>query len=205
MRYLAIASLFLVSTFAAQAVRADDNDPYIRSGGYLGVGATYGVSFMDGTFKDAFSPLDGDVSNTWGAHATGGYRFGKWISTEVEYEWMKAFNARASGIAVTALETQTATLNLKIHAPYKEFQPYFLVGAGATWVTQDKHFFVPLDVTSPSFSARFGAGLDYYFTPSFYLNLGTDMVVNSARVSVPGGKGRGLDYLAAQFGFGYRF
>src|SRR5262249_6199711 len=148
MRYLAIASLFLVSTFAAHVVRADDNDPYERKGGYIGVGGTYGLSLMDQSFKDAFKPLDGDVSNSWGLHATAGYRFGKWISTEVEYEWLKGFNARASGVAVTRVEMQTATLNLKIHAPYRQFQPYFLVGAGATWPTQDKHFFTQLDITN---------------------------------------------------------
>ena len=205
MRYLAIASLLLVSTFAARTVRADDTDPYIRKGGYLGVGATYGVSLMDGTFKDAFKPLDGDASNSWGAHASAGYRFGKFISTEVEYEWMKGFNARAAGIAVTRVETQTATLNLKIHAPYRQFQPYFLVGAGAVWTSQDKHFFSQLDVANPAFAARFGAGLDYYLTPAFYLNLGTDAVVNTAKVSTGGNSGRGLNYLAAQFGFGFRF
>jgi outer membrane protein W len=205
MKYLAIASLFLVSTFAAQTVRADDNDPYNRSGGYIGVGATYGLELMDGTLDDAFKPLNGSASNSWGAHATAGYRFSKWISTEVEYEWMNGFNTRAAGIAIASLEMQTATLNLKVTAPYRQFQPYFLVGAGATWVTMNKAFFNGLDTTSPSFSARFGAGLDYYFTPSFYLNLGTDVIVNSARVTVPGGKGRGLDYLAGQFGFGYRF
>ncbi|HTO08826.1 MAG TPA: outer membrane beta-barrel protein [Myxococcota bacterium] len=205
MRYLAIASLFLVSTFAAHVARADDKDPYERSGGYVGVGGTYGIEFMNHAFDDALAPLNATTTNSWGAHGTAGYQFSKWISTEVEYEWMKGFNTRAAGVAITRLETQTATLNLKVHAPYRQFQPYVLVGAGAGWISQDKNFFGQLDVTSPAFVARFGAGLDYYFTPSFFLNVGSDFVLNSARVSQGGGKGRGLDYLATQIGFGYRF
>jgi len=208
MKYLAIASLLLVSTFAAQSVRADDNDPYNRSGGYIGVGGTYGLELMEGSFTDTFKPfgLSADTGNSWGAHATAGYRFSKWISTEVEYEWMNNFNTRVSGVNLVSLEMQTATMNLKITAPYRQFQPYFLVGAGASWVTADKSFFAPLDFSTPSFTARFGAGLDFYFTPNFYMNAGTDAVVNTARISVPGGgNGRGLDYLAFQLGFGYRF
>jgi outer membrane protein W len=212
MRYLAIASLLLVSTFAARTVRADDNDPYTRKGGYLGIGATYGVEEMEGTFKDAFPTKDADVSNTWGAHATAGYRFGKFISTEVEYEWMKGFNVRDGGVAMSRVQTQVATLNLKVHAPFGQWQPYFLVGAGAIWPTQtnqqplEKQFLSHLGMTNPSFAARFGAGLDYYLTPSFYLNVGTDVVFNTVQVSgVGGSNGRGLNYLATQAGFGFRF
>jgi Outer membrane protein beta-barrel domain len=207
MRYVAIASLFLVSTLAALTVRADDsNDPYIRKGGYVGVGGTYGLQLMENSFDDTFNPVDADTSNSWGAHVTAGYRFSKWISTEVEYEWMNNFNTQVGGVALVSLEMQTATMNLKITAPYRQLQPYFLVGAGASWVTADKHFFFPLDFSTPSFTARFGVGLDYYFTPSFYMNAGTDVLVNTARISTPGGgNGRGLDYLAFQFGFGYRF
>ena len=206
MKYLAITALFLVSTIAAQTVRADD-DPYNRSGGYIGVGGSYALPLSGNSFDDAFKPLNADVSRSWGAHATAGYRFNKWLATEVEYEWMKGFNTRAAGIAVADIQTQTATVNLKVTAPYGQWQPYFLVGGGATWASLDKDFFNNLDVTTPSFTARFGAGLDFYFTPNFYLNIGTDVLVNTAKINagIPGQSGRGLDHLAGQFGFGYRF
>ena len=188
-------------------VRADD-DPYARNGGYIGVGGTYGVGLFDGSIEDAFSPLSAQVSNSWGAHATAGYRFNKYLAAETEYEWIKGFHTRTAGIALAEIQTQTATANLKVIAPYRQFEPYFLVGAGATFASVDKAFFNTMDVTNASFSMRFGTGVDIYLSQNFLLNVGTDVVVNSAKVSsgIPGNHGgHGLDYLAAQIGFGYRF
>jgi outer membrane protein W len=213
MKCLAISALLLVSTFAAQVVRADDSDPYARSGGYLTMGGTRGVNFFEGTIDDAFAGLTpaehAHVGDSWGAFANAGYRFNKYLATEGEYEWMKGFHASAGGVHLFDVETQTATLNLKVIAPYGAFEPYFKVGAGATWASVDKAFFSSIDVASPSFSARFGAGLDYYLSQNFFLNVGTDVVFNTGKVSAGsefgGTSGRGLTYLGAQFGFGFRF
>jgi len=204
---LAIAAVFLVSTIAAQTVRADD-DPYARKGGYIGVGGTYGVGLFDGSIEDAVEPLSAQVSNSWGAHATAGYRFNKYLAAEAEYEWVKGFRTRTANVPLAEIQTQTATANLKVIAPYRQFEPYFLVGAGATFATVDKAMFNNLDITTGGFSMRFGAGLDYYLSPNFLLNVGTDVVVNSSKISsgIPGNHGgHGLDYLAAQIGFGWRF
>ncbi|HTO52355.1 MAG TPA: outer membrane beta-barrel protein [Myxococcota bacterium] len=213
MKYLAISALLLVSTFAAQVARADD-DPYARSGGYVEVGGTRGVNFFEGTIDDAFAPLNSvehaHVGDSWGAWAAAGYRFNKYLATEGEYEWMKGFHASAGGVHLFDVETQTATINLKVIAPYGAFEPYFKVGGGVTWASVDKAFFSNIDVASPSFSARFGAGLDYYLSQNFFLNIGTDVVFNTAKVSSGGlvgnnNSGRGLTYLGAQAGFGFRF
>src|SRR5262245_3989583 len=141
MKYLAISALLLVSTIGAQTVRADDNDPYNRSGGYIDIGATRSVALFENSIEDAFEPLSAHVGDSWGAHAEAGYRFNKYLATEVEYEWIKGFHTGAGGVALAEIQTQTVTANLKVIAPYRAFQPYFLVGAGAIFASLDKSNF----------------------------------------------------------------
>jgi opacity protein-like surface antigen len=205
MRYLAISAMILVSAFAARTVRADD-DEYNRLGGYIGVGASRSIEQITGTLGDAVNPLPAQVGDTWGANARAGYRFHKYLAAEVEYEWMKDFPMWVAHTNIGKLQTQTATANLKIIAPYGAFQPYLLVGAGAIFTTvSHQPGGLPIDFTNGAFAARFGAGLDYWITPNVSLNLGAEMNVNSANISSPLGTSRGLDYFAGQFGFGYRF
>jgi opacity protein-like surface antigen len=203
MRYFAVSAILLVTTLAAPVSRADDDfKPFT----YLTVGASRGVGLFDGTIEDAFNPLSGQVSDTWGANAHVGYRFHKWFAAEVEYEWMKDFGVSAANINFGKIETQVATANLKVVAPYGAFEPYLLVGAGAIWASLDKSFFFPTDISNPTFTMKFGAGIDYWVTPNVSLSLGAEVVTNSAEIRGPGNsKGEGIDYLTGQFGIGFRF
>ena len=204
MKYFAISAVLIVSTLTAHVARADDDkfDPY----GYLTIGASRSAGLFDGTVGDAFSPLSGQVSGSWGANAHAGYRFNKYLAGEVEYEWNRDFGLRAGGVDIGKIQTQVATANLKVIAPFGAFQPYFLVGAGALFTTTDKSFNLQWDVANGVFTMKFGAGLDYWLTPNMSLSLGAEVVTNSAKITgITGNGGEGIDYLTGQFGFGFKF
>ncbi len=207
MKYFAISAVLLVSTLAAHVARADDDkfDPY----GYVTIGASRSTGLFEGTLDDAFTPLSSEVSGSWGANAHAGYRFNKYLAGEVEYEWNRDFGFREAGIDLGKIQTQVATANLKVIAPFGAFQPYFLVGAGALFTTVDKAFNLQYDVANGVFTMKFGAGLDYWLTKNISSSLGAEVVVNNAKITGPGvaggNGGEGIDYLAGQFGFGYRF
>lgn len=202
MKYFAISAVLLFSSLAAHVARADDKfEPY----GYLTVGASRSDATFDGSLKDAFG-VNGTVGDTWGANAHAGYRFHKFLAAEVEYEWMKDFQMRVGGVDIGKMQTQVATANLKVIAPYGAFQPYFLVGAGAIFTSVDKALFLNYDVANGVFTMKFGAGLDYWLSQNLSLSIGAEVVTNQAKITGPGGgAGEGVDYLTGQFGFGYRF
>ena len=211
MKYLGMSVLALVCTIAASAARADD-DPYAKNGAYIGIGASYGVPLFDASIENAF-PGDSKTSNSWGVNGRAGYRFHKFLAGEVEYEWMSHFGTRLSNnsgkIGLDSAALQTITANLKVFAPYRQFQPYVLVGFGATLASLDQPGGVRLvDYSHTSYSTRFGLGIDYYLTENVALNFGSEFVVNTAKISntIDGdGSSRGFDYYSAQGGLTFKF
>jgi opacity protein-like surface antigen len=121
---------------------------------------------------------------------------------------MKDFNMRINGVDIGSIQTQVVTANLKVVAPFGAFEPYFLAGAGAMFVTQDKDLALDWDVGNGQFTMKFGAGMDYWLTKNMSLSLGAEVVTNSVKVTFagnPAGDGEGISYVAGQFGFGFRF
>jgi opacity protein-like surface antigen len=207
MKYLSL--LFLVSTIAAGAARAGD-DEYSKNGAYFGIGASYGVPLFEPTLDNAFNGagLDEKVSNAWGLNARAGYRFHKYLAGEVEYEWLQHFGMRVGGAGLGSVRLQTITANLKAIAPYGHWQPYVLAGFGATLAKYSETSGSPLNVAPTSYSTRFGLGVDYYLTENIALNLGSEFVVNTAKISndINGDEtSRGLDYYSAQAGLVFKF
>jgi opacity protein-like surface antigen len=212
MKYFAISAVLLVSTLAAPSVRADDD---FKPFGYLTVGASRSAAVFDSTLDDAFTGIfasgaqgSSHIGDTWGANAHAGYRFHKFLAAEVEYEWMKDFHMRVDGIDIGSMQTQVATANLKVVAPFGAFEPYFLAGAGMIFTTVDKAFALDYDVGNGQFTMKFGAGVDYWLTENMSLSLGAEVVTNSAKITGPPGTtgdGEGIDYVTGQFGFGFRF
>ena len=208
MKYLSL--LLLVSTIAAGAARADDRDEYSKNGAYFGIGASYGVPLFEPSLDNAINGfgLDEKVSNAWGLNARAGYRFHKYLAGEVEYEWLQNFTMRVNGASVGSVRLQTITANLKAIAPYGHWQPYVLVGFGATLARYTEAPGSPLNVQPSSYSTRFGLGVDYYLTQNIALNLGSEFVVNTAKLSndINGDESsRGLDYYSAQGGLTFKF
>jgi opacity protein-like surface antigen len=203
---MCVAAVLLVAASTARTVLAA-NDEFARQGPYLGIGATAAFNLLDDAFKDALDPVPVRVKDAWGLNARAGYRFNEWISAEVEYEWVDDFKVKAAGLDLAELEAQTLTLNGRFIAPLGRFQPYLLLGIGGTFYNlhNTPFGFIGLDVENATPSGRLGAGADFYATKNLVLNLGVEAVVNDDKVKSIAGSGRGLNYLALQFGFGYHF
>jgi outer membrane protein W len=93
--------------------------------------------------------------------------------------------------------------------PAGRFQPYFLVGMGLLVPDIESKSFINFDSGSPAPAGRLGLGVDFYATPNVVLNLGFESVVNGVKVKTHTfgveDDSHGLDYVALQFGLGYRF
>ena len=211
MRFLGISLVVFASFVAAGIARAADDDPYAKNGVYLGVGASYGVPLFGNSIEDAL-PGNAHVSNAWGVNGRIGYRFHKFLAAEAEYEWLSHFGMRISDIsgnhALGNASLQTITANLKVIAPYRQFQPYVLVGFGPTFASVDTAPGSTLAHDHTSYSTRFGLGIDYYLSENVALNLGSEFVVNTAKISANNtsdGGSRGFDYYSAQGGLTFKF
>ena len=87
---LIVASLTLVIGItwagAALAVGPEDDSAF-----YLGIGAGFGFENFDGTGGV-------DIDKAFGLDAWGGYKFNKWIATELQLEYLNGFEVDRVGI-----------------------------------------------------------------------------------------------------------
>jgi len=207
-RALIALSVLIAAAASALPARAD-GDLYARRGPYVAIAASRAMNTFENTWDDAL-PLGGsvDVADTWGLNARGGYRFAPWFSTELEYEWLDDFRVRAGGIHIADLTTHTVTVNAKFSLP-RRVSPYLLVGLGLIIPDADSKSFVDVDTDDVAPCGRLGLGVDFLATPNLVLNLGFEAVVNDVEVETHTfgiqDDGRGLNYVALQFGLGFRF
>jgi hypothetical protein len=129
-----------------------------------------------------------------GLDLRGGYRFGRWVSAEAEFEWirMKVNVTDLSG-AIPPIEVSgdayTFTVGAKAHL--------------VRWVNAEIVASVGVGLLNDSgvdtaFAARFGAGLDVYVTENAGVSLMGTYVL-------PTGSLEQLDYVGVQIGLIYRF
>jgi opacity protein-like surface antigen len=205
MRLLTIATaLGLLAALAAPAARADEPD-FGRPGFYVGGGATYGFNLFDSAFDDLFS--DVQVGDTWGFYNRLGYRPLRWLAVEAEYEYLHDFGVRAEGVHLADLRAQTITANVRFIGPWR-FQPYFLLGAGASLFSLNDNGVPGLEVDHSSFAGRIGIGLDTYVTQNLVIAVGADTVLTTAQVKDPvfsGDSSSTLSYVAVHMGIDLRF
>ena len=205
MRVLAAAaSLALLAALAAPPARAREPD-FGRRGFYVGGGATYGFNLFDSAFDDLFS--DVQVGDTWGFYDRLGYRPLRWLAVEAEYEYLHNFGVRAEGVHLADLRAQTISANVRLIGPWR-FQPYFLLGAGATLFTLNDTQVPGLEVDHSSFAGRIGIGLDTYVTENLVIAVGADTVLTTAQVKDPvfsGDTSSTLSYVAVHMGIDLRF
>jgi len=171
------------------------------------IGASRAMNVFENTL-DSATPGNVDVSDTWGLNARGGYRFARWFSTELEYEFLDEFGIRANGVRVATLSTHAITVNARISAPGR-VQPYFLLGFGVLVPDIRNKSVIDFDTDTASPAGKLGLGIDVYATPNVVLNLGFESLVNGARVQTHFAgfqdQSHGLNYVTLQFGLGYRF
>ena len=204
-KQLCTASIVLLAALAVPNARADSE--FARSGPYVGVGATYGINVLESAFDDVLGN-NVNVDNTWGANARLGYRATSWLAVEAEYEYLDNFEVSVDSMRLADLQAQTISANLRFIVPIKRFQPYLVLGAGATMFSLDDNAVPGLDVDHSSFSGRIGLGFDVYLTRSIVLGIGADAVVSNAEVTdefFSGNSSGSLSYVALHAGFDYRF
>jgi len=202
---LFVASIALIAALAVPNARADSE--YGRSGPYIAVGATYGFNVIESAFDDVLGD-DVDVDDTWGGNARLGYRALSWLAVEAEYEYLDNFEVSVDDFRLADLQAQTISANLRLIVPIRRFQPYLVLGAGATFFDLDDNQVPGLDVDHSSFSGRIGLGFDVYLTPHVALGIGADAVLSTAEVKddfFSGDSSGSLSYIAVYAGLAYRF
>jgi opacity protein-like surface antigen len=198
---VALACLLPAAGFAEPA------NEYARPGWYLGAGGTWAPHW----WKAPDDELDARVitNNSFGFQVRGGYRINRWLATELEYEWLDGFDNEVNGSTIFKLRTHVITANAKFLCPgLGRFQPYVLLGAGAAIFEIDDQslWAADLENTSAGFAARATAGLDFYITKNWLLNLEAGAVIPTNEVeNSNGGDLEELFYVPIQLGFQYRF
>jgi opacity protein-like surface antigen len=202
--------LALLCGLAASSARADDSE-FARSGPYVAVGGTYGFNLLESAFDDVLDDAIGgdiDVDDTWGGHARLGYRALSWLAIEAQYEYLDNFEVSIDSTRVADMRAQTLSANLRLILPIRRFQPYLVLGAGATWFDLDDNIVPGLEVDRSSFSGRIGVGFDVYLTRSVVIGIGADAVISAAELEdefITDDSSGSLSYVAAYAGLTYRF
>lgn len=223
----ALAVCVAVGLLASTASAGD----FDRSGAYLGVGGTGAVHLVGDTFDVPGAPAT-ELSASGGANLRVGYRALPWFAIEAQYEWIDGFDASTIVLGNFAnLSSHSITADFKFLLPIGRFQPYLLLGPGASFYrirpTNDLFSTLaaiqvfPLKVVGPSFgpqltvsessqwafAGRVGLGVDAYVTRNLVLDLEVSGVLTAHHFEQSAGLRdlSALHYLSTQLGIQYRF
>ena len=212
------AACVLAAAACVVAGVASADEGYSRSGGYIGVGATWVTDLFEDEVADfasdlAGTPVDVDIDETWGFHGVIGYRVAPIVALEAQYEYIDDFGIGASGSGVSGnvtLEGHALTGNLKLIVPTWRVQPYVLAGVGVVWYSAAGSVAgvgQALFEDDQAFAGRVGAGLDVYLSPHWLVNVGASAVLTTEKVSSNIGADDldGLHYVGAGASLQYRF
>ena len=223
-RTLLMGAILLVGTlaFAPALCQADDDpttedNPYARSGFYIGLAGSLGV---DAALEDK---LEKAVTNTLmtsvgtnvdekiGLNARIGYRFHPRIAGEAQFEWITeagiSFKGVPFGKDAIKLERWTYTANAKAYLGTGIVQPFLLVGLGLMSAQlkgdviadlEDDPLVFSVSETKEAFAARFGGGIEIYATDYVVINLDASYVL-------PTGALDDFDYISIGWGVMVRF
>ena len=153
----AIFGSFCFSTVLAigAPARAEPPPPdYAALGGYIGAGAGFGVETFEGLLHRQ------DFTTSYGADVWGGYRFLPSFAIELEVQYLPNYDWKLN--PGYSLDNLNATVNAKGYMLTGRFQPYGLVGMGASGFREK---FEGSRDDEVGFAMRFGAGIEAYATP----------------------------------------
>jgi hypothetical protein len=177
-----------------QTQEEENNDPS-RSGVLLGVGALYALDSID----NVGMALDG--SGGFSAHL--GYRFNKWVSSEVRVDRFVQFDGDAANpapppnrIDVGEINGWYLGLDQKVYILHGRFQPFALVGLGLLDFETTNALAANPKKTDDGVAMRFGGGLDIY---------ATNKIVVTADVAYLLGMGDIDNYGVTVFGLGFLY
>ena len=204
---LALAAVVMTPGAVLAEGPPDSGADYARRGFYLGAGGFYAISDYDLTTSDLdvvppeLPGLDPEFSNTGGVDVRVGYRAFSHLAFEADYQWQAGFDSTNDAIAPPLeIDTHLVSLNAKLFALTGRWQPYGLVGASLlVFNTEivDPDFEKPWSVDY-GFAPRFAAGVDFYVSEHWLLNVEGTYVV-------PVGSLHGANMGTVGAGFQYRF
>jgi len=181
-----------VMVFAVGGTALAESGPdYGAPGGYLGLGAGFGFENFD--MVGITKPSAG-----YGVDAWGGYKFNRWVATELQIEYLNGFNFRDSttGIGESG-EAVTLTGNVKVYLMDCRIQPFLLAGVGMGYMRHENS--VTGSVDDPiGLATRFGGGFDFYTSEHFALQVNASYVLQFLDVD-------DYDYISLVVGGQYRF
>ena len=191
---LATAALtsLVCASFALTAGEDTKQDEFARRGWLIGVAGSYAIETFESDLQDAVGfSVDLSVDNSLGFNGRVGYRCHRWLSAEVEVEWLNGFDVSAPGFATIDVEPVVATANLKGYFLTGRYQPFLLVGGGGMTAKAATE-------RGKSYAMRVGGGIDLYATKNVVVTVGADYVL-------PFDDLKDLDYISIGWGFEYRF
>jgi hypothetical protein len=161
-------SLLTTALLLLSAASAGAQEDFARNGPYLGVSGLFGrprfnddarsslndylatqpfdLEIRPGVWETLVYTVDTEMKGSFGIGGVVGYRLHRFVSAEVEGEWLLAFDGDVAltgpseelpqgqsflpEIATTEFEIASVTANLKAHLLTGLWQPYLLVGGG---------------------------------------------------------------------------
>lgn len=174
--------LFCVALVPARAALADDAS---HTGPYLGASGVYAI--------EDFRPSFGDSA---GIAVTLGWRWNRWLATELRYEWLEGFDSTGAVAGITdpalnlprggvEIDTHQATINTKLFALEGPLSPYAVAGLGALIVNTELRaakFSKPFRIDA-GFAARLGAGVEMALGPHWVIDLQAAYLLGTGAVS----------------------
>lgn len=163
----------LLAMFCASGVAGAEAKRETPAGAYIGLGAVY-------AFED-FAPSFDDSA---GIDARVGYRWNRYVATELQYQWLEGFDSTGAVPRLTPpatgaprggveLDTHLALFAGKFFASDGRVQPYLVAGFGAL-VVDTEILAIPFKKrfrVDSGFATRLGAGLDIHVSDHWVLEL----------------------------------
>jgi len=198
---VAVATLALL--FAPSPSAAEGEPDYGRPGWYFTLGGVVGpfVSLED-DIEDALAAM-GDFANVRvntgaGVLAAVGYRWGRYVAMELDYDYLINTKISVDGIEAAELDSWSMMINTKIYPWNGRFQPFGAIGIGSSGDRLTDVFGDGMSLKNTEFAAQFGIGLDSYLNEHF-------VIVLDASYTLTTGDLESYDRFVAGLGLQYRF
>jgi opacity protein-like surface antigen len=174
---------------------------YSRNGIYVGAGIL-GASYteIEDNLEEALGyTVDIDMDPAFGFELYGGYRAHPNFAIEAEFEMVPEADIELSGFGKFAqVESWALTGNLKGFVLTGRIQPFVLVGIGVLHAKIEDTVGLGVSESESEFAARFGGGLDFYFTENIVGSAGVTYLLGTGDLDE-------IDYVSFGGGIQYRF
>jgi opacity protein-like surface antigen len=198
-----VSVLAVIGTGLFISAPASSQD-YSRNGIYVGAGIL-GASYteIEDELEDGLNALgytvDIDMDPAFGFELYGGYRAHPNFAIEAEFEMVPEADIDLSGLGTFAeVESWALTGNYKWFVLTGRIQPFVLVGIGVLHAKIEDTVGLGVSESESEFAARFGGGLDFYFTENIVGSAGVTYLLGTGDLDE-------TDYVSFGGGIQYRF